>query len=100
MVLKVIRHKPRYPSLESFDSFQANKEEIWSFQARVLATQLALCVALANKMNQTADELPSRGEWKAGIEKILPQLVGAHNDSSSLCDTVGEIIDTSAGHQE
>jgi len=92
--IEVIRHKPKYPNLEGFDAFKATKEQIWAFEARVLADQLALCTALAKKMGETAEtEVPNREKWAEGIKKLVPELVGAYNDSQALCDLVGDTID-------
>jgi len=45
-------------------------------------------------MEETAEtELSNRAGWKAGIVKLLPELVTAHEDSKALCDLVGDTID-------
>lgn len=91
--IKVIPHKAKYDNLESFEAFKATKEQIWAFEARVFADQLALCTALAKKMNETAEtELSEHGKWREGIKQLLPKLVEAANDSKGLCDLVGDTI--------
>ena len=65
-----------------------------------MATQLALCVALLEKMNEAIEtEIPDRQGWKAGVRKLLPELVQTYQDSKTLCDLVGTTIDRPASKE-
>ena len=66
-----------------------------------MATQLALCVALVEKMDEAIEtEIPDRPGWKAGVRKLLPELVKAYQDSKTLCDLVGTTIVEPAGEEK
>ena len=87
----MIATRPAYNLQEFNDALfgSPSEREIWALESRVLAHQLALCAALADKVCDTARKLENREGLGDKIKNLMENVVTAHGHAKDLCDTLG-----------
>lgn len=55
----------------------------------MLANQMAFCMAVANKLNETVKDL-GHPNWVTSINALLPQMKAALVASGNVCDVVAD----------